>query len=336
MPFSSIQEVFTAFENLKVLVIGDVMIDSYIYGNAGRISPEAPVPVVNVSKRENRLGGAANVALNIQSLGATPILCSIVGEELDGQIFLDLLEKRNITSKGIVRSKERITTVKTRVLAGFQHMLRVDSETDKSLSPLEQHALMDRIRDLASGCDVIIFEDYDKGVLNPSVISQTITMANEMGIPTVVDPKKRNFMSYSGASLFKPNLRELKEGLKLEFDHHDLDQLSSAVNQLNAHMPVEKALITLSDRGVYLTDHVQSIHYPAHIRRIADVSGAGDTVVSIAALCEALHLSLEVQAELSNLGGGLVCQHLGVMPIEKESLLQEALKNEMILKHLTI
>jgi D-glycero-beta-D-manno-heptose-7-phosphate kinase len=334
MPFSSIQEVFTAFENLKVLVIGDVMIDSYIYGNAGRISPEAPVPVVNVSKRENRLGGAANVALNIQSLGATPILCSIVGEELDGQIFLDLLEKRNITSKGIVRSKERITTVKTRVLAGFQHMLRVDSETDKSLSPLEQHALMDRIRDLASGCDVIIFEDYDKGVLNPSVISQTITMANEMGIPTVVDPKKRNFMSYSGASLFKPNLRELKEGLKLEFDHNDLDQLSSAVNQLNAHMPVEKALITLSDRGVYLTDHVQSIHYPAHIRQIADVSGAGDTVVSIAALCEALHLSLEVQAELSNLGGGLVCQHLGVMPIEKESLLQEALNNEMISKHL--
>jgi D-glycero-beta-D-manno-heptose-7-phosphate kinase len=335
MPFTSIQEVFAAFENLKVLVIGDVMIDSYIYGNAGRISPEAPVPVVNVNKRENRLGGAANVALNIQSLGATPILCSIVGEELDGQIFLDLLEKRNITSKGIVRSKERITTVKTRVLAGFQHMLRVDSETDKSLSPLEQHALMDRIRDLASGCDVIIFEDYDKGVLNPSVISQTITMANEMGIPTVVDPKKRNFMSYSGASLFKPNLRELKEGLKLEFDHNDLDQLSSAVNQLNAHMPVEKALITLSDRGVYLTDHVQSIHYPAHIRQIADVSGAGDTVVSIAALCEALHLSLEVQAELSNLGGGLVCQHLGVMPIEKESLLQEALNNEMISKHLT-
>lgn len=335
MPFSSIQEVFTAFENIKVLVIGDVMIDAYIYGNAVRISPEAPVPVVNESKRENRLGGAANVALNVQSLGAVPVLCSIVGDEPNGQNFLELLDERGINSRGIIKSKDRITTVKTRVLAGFQHMLRVDSETDTGLTPLEQHTLMNRIRDLAPGCDVIIFEDYDKGVLNPSVIAQTIALANELGIPTVVDPKKRNFLAYSGASLFKPNLRELKEGLKLEFDHHDLDQLSSAVNQLNAHMPVEKALITLSDRGVYLTDHVQSIHYPAHIRRIADVSGAGDTVVSIAALCEALHLPLEVQAELSNLGGGLVCQHLGVMPIEKESLLQEAERNEVILKHVT-
>ncbi len=334
MAFSSLQEVFSAFNNLKVLIIGDVMIDSYIYGNAGRISPEAPVPVVNVARKENRLGGAANVALNIQSLGATPTLCSIVGDEPEGDTFFELLKNREISSEGIVKSRDRITTVKTRVLAGSQHMLRVDNETDKSLSPLEQHALMGRIHDLTPGCDVIIFEDYDKGVLNPVVISETIALANDLGIPTVVDPKKRNFLAYSGASLFKPNLRELKEGLKLEFDHHDLDQLSSAVNQLNAYMPIEKALITLSERGVYLTDHVQSIHYPAHVRRIADVSGAGDTVVSIAALTEALHLPMEVQAELSNLGGGLVCQHLGVMPIEKEILLEEALKNEIITKNL--
>lgn len=334
MSFTSIQEVFDAFNGLKVLVIGDVMIDSYIYGNAGRISPEAPVPVVNMNRRENRLGGAANVALNVQSLGATPILCSIVGDDADGEAFYDLLRKREISSEGIIKSGERITTVKTRVLAGSQHMLRVDNETDKHLTQLEENSLVDQIRVLAKDCQVIIFEDYDKGVLNPSVISQTITLAQQLGIPTVVDPKKRNFLAYSGASLFKPNLRELKEGLKTEFDHSDLDQLSSAVNQLNALMPVEKALITLSDKGVYITDHVQSVHYGAHVRRIADVSGAGDTVVSIAALTEALHLSLEVQAELSNLGGGLVCQSLGVVPIEKESLLQEALKNEIILKHI--
>ncbi len=334
MAFRSVNEIFDAFKNLKVLVIGDVMIDSYIYGAVSRISPEAPVPVVNVTRRESRLGGAANVALNVQSLGATPILCSIVGQDADGELLFELLKRKDISSAGVIRSKDRITTLKTRVISGSQQMLRVDSENDKHLTEKEEDTLMDKIKELAAGCQAIIFEDYDKGVLNPSVIAQTIALAQELGIPTVVDPKKRNFLAYAGASLFKPNLRELKEGLKAEFDHTDLDQLSSAVNQLNALMPIEKALITLSDRGVYLTDHVMSLHYPAHVRRIADVSGAGDTVVSIAALCEALHLPLEVQAELSNLGGGLVCEHLGVMPIEKESLLQEAQENNIITKHL--
>ncbi len=334
MPFSSVNQVFEAFGKLKVLIIGDVMVDSYIYGSTGRISPEAPVPVVNVSRKENRLGGAANVALNVQSLGATPILCSLVGTDPEGELFFELLRQRGISADGIVKSKNRITTVKTRVLAGSQHMLRVDSETEKTLNEEEEEVLLAQISGLVKQCDVVIFEDYDKGVLNPSVITQTIALAGQQNIPTVVDPKKRNFLAYSGASLFKPNLREMKEGLKAEFDHNDLDQISSAVNQLNSHMPVEKVLLTLSDKGVYLTDHVQSVHYPAHVRQIADVSGAGDTVISIAALCEALHLSLEVQAELSNLGGGLVCEYLGVVPVQKEQLMQEAAANERILKHL--
>jgi len=334
MPFSSVNQIFEAFGKLKVLIIGDVMVDSYIYGSTGRISPEAPVPVVNVSRKENRLGGAANVALNVQSLGATPILCSLVGTDPEGELFFELLRQRGISADGIVKSKNRITTVKTRVLAGSQHMLRVDSETEKTLNEEEEEVLLAQISGLVKQCDAVIFEDYDKGVLNPSVITQTIALAGQQNIPTVVDPKKRNFLAYSGASLFKPNLREMKEGLKAEFDHNDLDQISSAVNQLNSHMPVEKVLLTLSDKGVYLTDHVQSVHYPAHVRQIADVSGAGDTVISIAALCEALHLSLEVQAELSNLGGGLVCEYLGVVPVQKEQLMQEAAANERILKHL--
>lgn len=336
MSFQSVRQIFEAFEKLKVLIIGDVMIDSYIYGSTSRISPEAPVPVVNVGRKENRLGGAANVALNVQSLGATPVLCSLVGDENEGDLFFELLQKRGIPSEGIIKSAERFTTVKTRILAGSQHMLRVDNETDRNLSEREEEMLMARIKELAQDCDVIIFEDYDKGVLNSSVISQSIALAGQLGIPTAVDPKKRNFLSYSGATLFKPNLREMKEGLKTEFDHLDPDQTASAVAQLNSHMPVEKVLLTLSDRGVYITDHVQSVHYPAHIRQIADVSGAGDTVISIAALCEALHLSLEVQAELSNLGGGLVCEYLGVVPVQKEKLLQEASENEHILKHLSI
>lgn len=334
MSFSSVNQVFEAFSKLRVLIIGDVMVDSYIYGFTGRISPEAPVPVVNVSRKENRLGGAANVALNVQSLGATPVLCSITGSDQEGDLFFELLKKRGISAEGIVKSQHRITTVKTRVLAGSQHMLRVDNESDKPLNEQEEEALLQRVFQLLKGCDVVIFEDYDKGVLNPSVITQTIALATQQDIPTVVDPKKRNFLAYSGATLFKPNLREMKEGLKAEFDQDDLDQVSSAVNQLNSLMPVEKILLTLSDKGVYLTDHVQSVHYPAHIRQIADVSGAGDTVISIAALCEALHLSLEVQAELSNLGGGLVCEYLGVVPIQKEELLKEASGNDRILKHL--
>jgi len=324
MAFQSIDDVFSAFQRLKVLIIGDVMIDSYIWGKVDRISPEAPVPVVHVIKREKRLGGAANVALNIQALGATPILCSIIGDDKESADFFGLMNDLKIASNGIIKSKDRVTTVKERVISGSQQLVRVDSETDKELSSLEEKTLLSHILNLLKEADVVIFEDYDKGALTPTIIHKTIEEANKLGIPTVVDPKKRNFLTYQKATLFKPNLKELKEGLKVDFTVDDEPALLKATQDLRKKLEAQSVMITLSERGVLILDDKTQHHLPAHIRRIADVSGAGDTVVSIAALCTALKMPLAFTAALSNLGGGLVCERVGVVPVDKQLLLQEA------------
>jgi rfaE bifunctional protein kinase chain/domain len=322
----TLDEVFEGFKNLKVLIIGDVMIDAYTYGNVSRISPEAPVPIVNVRKQEKRLGGAANVALNIQALGATPILCSVIGEDDEANAFIELLQKSKITSKGIIRSSHRITTVKNRIIAGSQQMLRLDSEQDKPLNDLEQKSIHGHIQMLMDEVDLVIFEDYDKGTIDKSLIEKTVAFAKSKGIPTAVDPKKRNFMDYIGVDLFKPNLKELKEGLKIEFDHKDRVALEKAVTSLESILKFKSALITLSENGVLISDKGNYSHIPAHLRSIADVSGAGDTVISIAGLCLALNLSSQFVAEMANLGGGLVCEHVGVVPIDLKSLRLESEK----------
>ncbi|MFT5915628.1 MAG: rfaE bifunctional protein kinase chain/domain [Flammeovirgaceae bacterium] len=322
----NIDQLFQNFDKLKVLIIGDVMIDSYIWGKVNRISPEAPVPVVNVKTTEKRLGGAANVALNIKALGATPILCSVVGDDAESQTFQELISDKYITGKGIIRSEERVTTIKHRVLAGSQHILRIDAEMDNPISQTDSERLLEKIRELLPEVDVVIFEDYDKGVLTPEVIEETIALCKQQNIPTVVDPKKRNFLAYEGCSLFKPNLKELKEGLKLDFPNNTISDVKSAARQLRNLMNVDAALITLSENGVYITDYVDEHHLSAHKREISDVSGAGDTVVSIASLCLASGLDLKNVAGIANLGGGLVCEQLGVIPIDKERLLEEARK----------
>lgn len=329
MKVKSLEEVFNAFDALKVLVIGDVMIDSYVYGKVERISPEAPVPVVTVSHKEKRLGGAANVALNVQALGATPLLCSVIGDDVDGLIFKQLLEDQNITAEGIIQSKHRITTEKQRVMSSAHHLLRVDSEVNTPINHEEETALLARIKILLPTVDVIVFEDYDKGAITPNVIQEVVTMANALDIPTVVDPKKRNFLDYHGVTLFKPNLKELKEGLKIDFDVKDINQLKDAVSLLKAKIGIKNALITLSERGVYMACETEQHHIPAHVRTISDVSGAGDTVISIAALSMALRLSPKLVAALSNLGGGLVCEFIGVVPINKISLFEEAKKHKL-------
>jgi rfaE bifunctional protein kinase chain/domain len=328
--YTSLEEIFEAFNQLKVLVIGDVMIDSYLWGKVERISPEAPVPILNVQKRETRLGGAANVALNIQALGAKPVLCSVIGNDLDGNNLLKLLEENDLSKEGIVLSEERITTIKHRVISGSHHMLRVDQETDKEITGNEKKKLIEKIDSLLKDADVVIFEDYDKGVLNEEVISIVIAKAKEKNIPTVVDPKKRNFLHYKGASLFKPNKKEMKEGLKIDSDLNDLKDIEKSVQLLKEQMLLEAVLITLSENGVYIQSEKEKIHLPAHIRKISDVSGAGDTVVSTAALCLALGLSSKLIAALSNLSGGLVCEQVGVVPIVKGKLLEEAKKEKIL------
>lgn len=324
---SYFDQVFESFNGTHVLVIGDVMIDSYLWGKVERISPEAPVPIVSVTKKEDRLGGAANVALNLQAMGASPILCSMIGDDDNAVKLLNILDKQGISQAGIIKGAHRITTVKTRVIGHHQHILRVDDETDKNLDAAETAALHTRIVSLLDEMkiEVIIFEDYDKGVITPALISGVVAEARKRNIPVVVDPKKRNFLDYKEVTLFKPNLKELKEGLKIDFDHTNRVELREAALKLRDALHADMVMITLSEHGVFITDGTHDHHLPAHIRNISDVSGAGDTVISVASLGLAKKLAPAMFAALANLAGGLVCEKVGVVPIDKDNLLQEAL-----------
>lgn len=321
------KDVIEKFLGLKVLVVGDVMVDAYLLGKVERISPEAPVPVVAVEKKEYRLGGAANVALNLASLGAKPILCSVIGEDIEGNEFLQLLERSNLNPSGIVRSKDRLTTTKTRVIAQQTQMLRVDHEVTEPISEYETYVLTQRIlNDLLPAVDVVLFEDYDKGVITQSLIEQIVTAAHKHGKKVVVDPKKRNFNFYRGVDLFKPNLKELKEGFNKEVDPADQSGFETMILDLMQAMELKNIMVTMSERGVMICDGKTFDYIPAHYRKIADVSGAGDTVMSVAALCYAIGLNNKQTAALSNLAGGLVCEEVGVVPINKERLIEESAK----------
>lgn len=335
MKLKEINEIFEKFSTVRALVIGDVMIDSYIWGKVERISPEAPVPVVTVSRRENRLGGAANVALNLQSLGATPILCSVIGNDEKGAAFIELLQQQNLSSMGIIKTENRKTTTKFRVIGNQTQMLRVDEETESDLNNEETARLFDTVKNLieTGRTDVIIFEDYDKGVITSPLIAEVTELAETKNIPVVADPKKKNFAEYKKITLFKPNLKELKEGLKLDFTPGNEDELEKAVDKLQLKSNIDYIMVTLSEAGLYIsrkekfTDIISGRHYiPAHVRNIADVSGAGDTVISVAALCLALNLDVFLLGSLSNLAGGLVCEEVGVVPVNKDKLIKEAVK----------
>jgi len=320
----SVSELINGFSRLKVLIIGDLMIDSYTWGKVSRISPEAPVPVVNVIRRESRLGGAGNVVLNISSLGATAVICSVIGDDAPGRELQKIILDANLSTDGLIVEPGRMTTVKERIIAGSQQVVRVDSETENSISLSSQQALLAHIKDSMSDVDVIIFEDYDKGVLSAELIQSVISMAKENNIPTVVDPKRKNFFAYEGATLFKPNLHELRDGLGLMPTDFDADHLAETVRKFKVSQEFTGVFVTLSERGVYIDFDNDQHLIPAHIRQISDVSGAGDTVISIAACVLALGGSTEQIASLANLGGGLVCESLGVVPINLALLRKEA------------
>jgi rfaE bifunctional protein kinase chain/domain len=320
----SVSELINGFSRLKVLIIGDLMIDSYTWGKVSRISPEAPVPVVNVIRRESRLGGAGNVVLNIASLGATAVICSVIGDDAPGRELQKIILDANLSTDGLIIEPGRMTTVKERIIAGSQQVVRVDSETENSISLSSQQALLAHIKDSMSDVDVIIFEDYDKGVLSAELIQSVISMAKENNIPTVVDPKRKNFFAYQGATLFKPNLHELRDGLGLMPTDFDADHLAETVRKFKVSQEFSGVFVTLSERGVYIDFENDQLLIPAHIRQISDVSGAGDTVISIAACVLALGGSTEQIASLANLGGGLVCESLGVVPIDLALLRKEA------------
>ncbi|MCC6838892.1 MAG: D-glycero-beta-D-manno-heptose-7-phosphate kinase [Flavobacteriales bacterium] len=318
--------IIEGFQRTTALVVGDVMLDAYLWGRVERISPEAPVPIVQVTRRSARLGGAANVALNLQALGAKAVVAGITGKDAAADTLKGLFLQQQLTAEGLFAVPGRPTTVKTRVISGSQHVVRVDEEEEHHLPADLQEAFLHHVIDLLRNTApaVLIFEDYDKGALSPAVIGGLVAEAQRLGIPVSVDPKRRQFFDYREVDLFKPNLKELRDGLKVELPPGDLDLLRGAVRMLEARLANKASLITLSEHGIYAHRNTEETVLPAHRRNITDVSGAGDTVIAVASLCLALGLPLPLIAAWANLAGGLVCEHVGVVPVDPAALLAEA------------
>ncbi|MBQ6238296.1 MAG: hypothetical protein IJK07_08775 [Bacteroidales bacterium] len=320
------KDIFEKISHERVLIVGDVMIDSYMWGTVTRISPEAPVPVVSVTKREKRLGGAANVALNIEAMGAMPIICSVLGNDDSSKDFQQIMYQNNMDRRGIVVSDNRMTTMKSRVIGNNMHIVRVDEESTHPLSTMEEDLLLDRIGRIvkAMPIDAIIFQDYDKGNITPRIIEEVTSMANRKKILTTVDPKHRNFASFKNIGLFKPNLKELREGLNIELDDSDDENLMRGLQeaslQLSKRQNIDIVLITLSSKGMYACDfrgsEPRSMLIPACVHAVSDVSGAGDTVISVITLALAAGMELEDAVRCANAAGGIVCEQVGVVPID--------------------
>lgn len=318
-------KLFKRFSEIKAGVIGDVMLDTYWWGDVDRISPEAPVPVVALKKKEYRMGGAANVALNVKSLGAKVSIFSLIGNDEDGQTLEKLFKDQRISTDYLLKSNKRITTSKTRIISRNQHMLRLDAEIIKELDPADESRLIDAVTKYVEQekPQVMIFEDYNKGVLTAKVISEIIKVCREKGVPTTVDPKRKNFFAYNGVSVFKPNLKEVREALNIIDDKVDERTLENIHGQLKDKLQHDVSFITLSEKGVFHHDDKGGSIVPAHVRNIADVSGAGDTVIAVASLVYAATKDTKLMAEVANLAGGIVCEEVGTAAINKEKLLQE-------------
>lgn len=327
MEQEQIKALFEQMDNLHVVVVGDVMLDNYCWGDVERISPEGPVPIVSIRKKESRLGGAANVALNCRSLGAKVSLASIIGDDNDGHILNALCNDAGIDTHMLLRSRQRRTTTKTRIISRNQQMIRLDEEHTAELNTEEEHPFIDIVLRMLQRekPQVLIFEDYNKGVLKENVIRRIIAHCREVGVITMVDPKLHNFLAYKQVDIFKPNLKEVREGMQLPIATVSLSELRDVHVQLQQHLQHRITFITLSEKGVFVTDGTDQEILPSHIRNIADVSGAGDTVIATAALVYALTRDTRLMAAIANIAGGLVCEKVGVQPIGKSELEQECL-----------
>jgi len=322
---TNFDQLFSQFKNIKAGVIGDVMLDTYWWGHVERISPEAPVPVVALDRKEYRIGGAGNVALNLACLDASVSVLSVIGNDDDGTALTELFEANRINTNYLIRSQGRITTSKTRVISRNQQMMRLDSEITRDISAEEELAFIARVKDFIIEVkpQVIILEDYNKGVLTEFVIEKIIQLCREYGVLTTVDPKRKNFFAYQGVDIFKPNLKEVKDGLNILADDISVKGLEEIHQALQSKLHHAISFITLSERGVFYNGEGKSNIIPTHIRNIADVSGAGDTVIAVASLIYATTRNIDLMAQVANIAGGLVCEEVGTVAIRKDKLLQE-------------
>ncbi|PID26877.1 MAG: D-glycero-beta-D-manno-heptose-7-phosphate kinase [Candidatus Cloacimonadota bacterium] len=326
---NKIDSFYENIDNKRIAVVGDIMVDIYFWGKTNRISPEAPVPVVDIYKEEIKPGGAANVALNIKSLGAKAIMFGIIGSDRTGEELLESFKNMGIDSRGIVVSSCRSTTTKARVLAAGQHVVRYDKEIKDYIDKDLEDMLIDRFRESIDSIDAVIIEDYNKGVLTPRVIREVIAISREKNKIIAIDPKFDNIDCYEGATIFKPNLKEAEVILNKTIET-DSD-IEKAGLEIISRLKIEYLIITLSERGMALfTPENRMKIIPTKALKVANVSGAGDTV--IATLVTAFTGGLEFfdASTLANYAASVVVEDLGIVPIAKEALYNRLVQFNMI------
>ncbi len=312
----NINEIIGNFSNFRVAVIGDLILDEYIFGSADRISPEAPVPVVLQKERESRPGGAANVALNLIELGASVTLFGVVGDDPYADELKKVLQAFGIDTSGIVTDPSRPTTVKTRIIAHRQQIVRLDREDTAPIASDVKRAILSRIHDLMDGIDAVIFEDYNKGALSSELIREGIKLFG--GKLRAVDPKFQNFWLYTGVELFKPNQKELANAMLTRFSNRD--EFISSIREAHNRLKSRNLLVTAGEDGMYLSDGEKILHIPAHKRDVYDVTGAGDTVIAVSVLGMLAGLPADEAALLASIAAGIEVSKLGAAVVTREEL----------------
>jgi rfaE bifunctional protein kinase chain/domain len=312
----------TILENLKgkrIAVVGDLMLDRYYWGSVTRMSPEAPVPVVDVESESTRLGGAANVANNIASLGGIPIMVGVIGNDAAGTTLKAIIQENGFPTEGLILDSERPTTVKTRVIAHHQHVVRIDQERKEDIKPGIQEKILSQVKKMIGSIDAVILEDYNKGVIVKNLIPELIAAARGHRKIITVDPKYNNFFEYKQVTVFKPNMKETEEALGRKLN--DRASVEQAGRDLMQRLQAENVLLTRGDEGISLFERSGTVtHMPTRARRVADVSGAGDTVVSTLTMALAAGADIREASSLANYAGGVVCGEVGIVPIGREAL----------------
>jgi len=313
-----LETIFNQVKKLKVIVVGDAMLDSYRIGKINRQSPEADVPIVDVIENSTKLGGAGNVILNLKQLGVTPILCSVLGDDESGREIIKELEKNNLETSGIIIDPSRKTTVKERIIVQEKHVLRIDEEIDQNLNEKTRSKLIAKINEMIKNSDILIFQDYDKGVID-SVLIDRITSDKKIFIS--VDPKYKNFTNYKNVDFFKPNLNEITKSLKI--NNPNFENLESIGKKFMKKNSIDDLMITLSEKGIIILSKKEVTKHDIFNSKIVDVSGAGDTIISLASILFYLKLPQKFIGEICNIAGGIVCNYSGVKAIDNKELMEK-------------
>jgi D-glycero-beta-D-manno-heptose-7-phosphate kinase len=321
-----LNSLFNAFSGKRIAIVGDLMLDRYYWGKVSRISPEAPVPIVEIDSEASRLGGAANVAHNIASLGGIPLMFGIIGRDNSGASFCKLAREAGFSEEGILEDASRPTTSKTRVIAHNQHVVRIDHESRSEVDEITAQRILNLIERRISSVDAIILEDYNKGVLIKPLIREVIGLARRRGVMVAVDPKFDNFFEYAGVTVFKPNRKEAEEALGMRLI--SAGNIDTAGRELLKRLNAENVLLTLGNEGMALfRQSGEVLNVPTRSWSVADVSGAGDTVISTLTIALAGGATMQEAATLANYAAGIVCSEVGIVPIDSAALQKAVLED---------